>query len=708
MSGQDITENTPLILGLDTGGTYTDAALVDATSRQVVATAKSLTTREDLAIGVGKAMAAVLDVYEGQTGAKAAPLVRLTSLSTTLATNAVVEGVGGRVALILIGFDDGALSRAGLAEAADPAVTFFVNGGHRGDGTQQSPLDKARLSQLIEETKGQVSAFAVAGHFATRNPAHEEETARMLQEATGLPVTCSTELSNALGGPKRALTTLLNGRLISLIERLIGASQAEMDRLNLTCPLMVVKGDGSLVSADFARTRPVETVLSGPAASLAGAAFLAGETTALVSDIGGTTTDIALLHDGVPMLSSDGARVGGWQTMVEAAHIRTSGLGGDSEVQPVRRGRDNALSGKRVTLGPRRAIPLSLLAQDWPEIHKHLDAQLAAPVAQASDGRFLIAMMPEGVPDWLSRSEKTLAAKMIEAGRAPLADIAPTQVLLGAADRLVARGLVMLSAFTPTDAAHLAGQFDGFDGQAAEKGGLLMARQKNALGESLSNAKEADGNTAISAEAKAAALEIAQTVLEELSVQSGLRLMDAALAEEGHGEGVFSANPILSGLLRTSKGASNADRGGESQGLTQITARLDKPLIALGASAATHYPAIAKRLDAKLIVPENADVAGAVGAAAGSVRQRVMITITQPQDGVFRVHGPGMPSDFAELDNAISAARQMAREQAEARARAAGGQEIEVSLRESLNEVELGGGKTLFIDAQIQAEAVGR
>ena len=223
-----------------------------------------------------------------------------------------------------------------------------------------------------------------------------------------------------------------------------------------------------------------------------------------------------------------------------------------------------------------------------------------------------------------------------------------------------------------------------------------MARQKNALGESLSGTENSASD-----EARQAAVEIAQTVLEELSVQSGLRLMDAALAEEGHGEGIFSNNPILSGLLR------HKEASADSRNLTQISAKLDKPLIALGASAATHYPAIAKRLDAKLIVPDNADVAGAVGAAAGSVRQRVMITITQPQDGVFRVHGPGMPSDFAELDNAIASARQMAREQAEERAKAAGGQEIEVSLRETLNEVELGGGKTLFIDAQIQAEAVG-
>ena len=95
---------------------------------------------------------------------------------------------------------------------------------------------------------------------------------------------------------------------------------------------MVVKGDGTLLQADYARTRPVETVLSGPAASISGAAFLVGEEDFIVSDIGGTTTDIARLRGGVVQTSADGAIVGGWRTNVEAAHIRTFGLGGDSVV----------------------------------------------------------------------------------------------------------------------------------------------------------------------------------------------------------------------------------------------------------------------------------------------------------------------------------------------------------------------------------------
>ena len=138
-------------------------------------------------------------------------------------------------------------------------------------------------------------------------------TAReILRSVTGLPVTCSHELSSSLGGPRRALTAMLNARLINLLEKLVAATADQMKECALNCALMVVKGDGSLLEADFARSRPVETVLSGPAASQAGAAFLAGAKTALVSDIGGTTTDIAYLRDGAPALNGDGALINGF------------------------------------------------------------------------------------------------------------------------------------------------------------------------------------------------------------------------------------------------------------------------------------------------------------------------------------------------------------------------------------------------------------
>ncbi|MEK9745144.1 MAG: hydantoinase/oxoprolinase family protein, partial [Candidatus Puniceispirillum sp.] len=388
-----------LVIGLDTGGTYTDAALLDTDNGTILATAKALTTRDNLADGLGAAITALLDNFSG-----AAADIGLVTLSTTLATNAVVEGVGGRVGLFMIGFDRSALDRADLARAIGQDPVHFIDGGHNADGSAAKALDMTAVERLATDLKNEVSAFAIAGHFATRNPVHETATRDAVRRLTGLPVTCSHELSSSLGGPRRALTAVLNARLVNLLERLIAGTQAIVTGTGLCCPLMVVKGDGSLLEADFARNRPVETVLSGPAASLSGAAFLAGATSAIIADIGGTTTDIAILNQGAPRLKADGAHIGGWQTMVEAADIRTTGLGGDSEVQPIQRGRAGGL-----TLGPRRAVPLSLMAQSWPAIKTHLARQLDLAIPLGTDARFIFPLMPEGVPGWLSRSETRLA-----------------------------------------------------------------------------------------------------------------------------------------------------------------------------------------------------------------------------------------------------------------------------------------------------------
>ena len=661
-----------LIVGLDTGGTFTDAALVDTESGTLLAKAKSLTTRHDLAIGVGGAMAAVLSEWGGNPAD-----ISLVSLSTTLATNAVVEGVGGRVGLILIGFDEGALERADLAKALGTDPACFITGGHRNDGAQQAALDSDHLRAQATALQSDVSAFAVAGHFATRNPDHELAAKEILREMTGLPVTCSHELSSSLGGPRRALTAMLNARLINLLERLVAATEQKMQELSIGGDLMVVKGDGSLIHADFARSRPVETVLSGPAASQAGAAFLAGAKTALVSDIGGTTTDIAYLRDGVPGLNADGAYVGGWRTMVEAADIRTSGLGGDSEVTPLTRG-----LAKGLQLGPRRAIPLSLLARDWPEAITHLETQLNNPVPQATDGRFVMPLMPNGIPEWLSKAEQKFAAAALAAGPSPVAEIATSQVALGAIDRLISRGLLALSAFTPTDAAHVLGTFTAFEGQAARLGAQLLSRQKNGIGDAAAQDEA----------------EIAQATLDKLAENSALSLLDAALAQDGWAEGTASQNSFIKASLF---GENN------SQSLVASQTRLDVPLVALGASAATHYPAIAALLGAELIVPEHADVAGAVGAAAGSVRQRVMITVTQPSEGRFRVHLPEGPKDVNDQDEALQLAREAADMIARKRAEAAGAEEVALTQQETIKEVDLGDGNMMFIEAQIQSQAAG-
>jgi N-methylhydantoinase A/oxoprolinase/acetone carboxylase beta subunit len=292
-----------MLLGIDTGGTYTDAALYDEATRTVVAKAKSPTTHHELSIGICGAIDAVLALAE-----VAPERIELVSLSTTLATNALVEGKGRPVGAVIIGFDGDVLERAGLGEALGPDPAVILAGGHDPHGGAVAPLDTERLAVEVAAVASRVEAFAVTAQFSVRNPEHELAAAEVIREVTGKPVTLSHHLSARLNGPKRAVTAVLNARLISIIDGLVRTTeQALLDR-GVHAPLMVVRGDGSLVSAAFVRERPIETILSGPAASLVGAAHLTALDDAIISDIGGTTTDIAVLRDGIPAVSPEGAR----------------------------------------------------------------------------------------------------------------------------------------------------------------------------------------------------------------------------------------------------------------------------------------------------------------------------------------------------------------------------------------------------------------
>ncbi len=212
------------IIGIDTGGTYTDAAVIAADDHRVVSSAKALTTRGDLAIGVAEAMGGALQGLDAAGQAA----ISLVSVSTTLATNAVVEGHGGLVCVILIGFDRTMIARSGI-EAAFPGMPIIViAGGHDHNGDENRSLDEAALTAALVEHGAKVEAFAIAAQFAVRNPAHECRARDLVIASTGKPVTMSSELSTDLDAPRRALTAVLNARLISRITLLIDAVRRAM------------------------------------------------------------------------------------------------------------------------------------------------------------------------------------------------------------------------------------------------------------------------------------------------------------------------------------------------------------------------------------------------------------------------------------------------------------------------------------------------
>jgi N-methylhydantoinase A/oxoprolinase/acetone carboxylase beta subunit len=166
-------------IGIDTGGTYTDAVIVDPQSHEVIATAKSLTTRGKLEIGVSNALGAVMQAAKKRLNSNQIGLV---SLSTTLATNALVEGMGSSVAVVLIGFSDDMVKRSKLAEAIPSARIIRVEGGHNYDGSEICALDEADLKQKIIELKTTVDAFAVAANYSIRNHEHEHRAKRIVQQ----------------------------------------------------------------------------------------------------------------------------------------------------------------------------------------------------------------------------------------------------------------------------------------------------------------------------------------------------------------------------------------------------------------------------------------------------------------------------------------------------------------------------------------------
>ncbi len=659
---------TALCLGIDTGGTYTDAVLWSQ-ALGVVARAKALTSRHDLAIGIAGAVDAVL------APASAGPEeIRLVSMSTTLATNALVEGQGGRSCLVMVGFSDADLDRDGLRQALGSDPVLFIPGGHDVHGNA-NPLDLDALERALPEVAGGVASFAVCAYFAVRNPRHEVAVAELLRAGTGLPVTASHELSAKLGGPRRALTTLLNARLVSMIGRLIGATEGFLKLRNIRAPLMVVRGDGALISAAMAHRRPIETILSGPAASIVGARYLTGLDDAIVSDIGGTTTDIAVLQAGRPRLDPEGATVGGYRTMVEAVAMRTFGLGGDSEVGVADSGLAAAL-----TIGPRRLVPLSLAA------HLHdaavtaaLERQLGAPTLGRFDGRFA---MRTGLPDHLAAGLTTAEAKLYAA----LTDVPqPLERLLSSTSqaatlqRLVSRGLAHVSGFTPSDAAHVLGEQDNWSGEAARLGAALFARRRDGRGQFLAAGPEA----------------ISVRVLAAVARRSAEAVLETAFAEDG----LEQFRPVDHPLVRRALDG--------ACGVARLSISLDRPVIGLGASARLHYRTLGGIVGNDCLVPDGAGVANAIGAVVGQVRVAVEAVVTQPREGLFRISSAAGIADFQEEEAAIGAAEAILREQAAERARAAGADAIEIEIERDVTTATVEGQRS-FVEARIVASVTSR
>ena len=655
------------LIGVDTGGTYTDAAIIETRGHRVIATAKAITTKGDLAIGVSEAITrAVAQLPQGLRSQD----ISMVSVSTTLATNAVVEGHGSSVGVILIGFDAAMVERTGIAKAFPGMPVEVVAGGHDHNGDARSPLDEVALTAALQRMADKVDAFAVASTFAVRNAAHELAARELIVAQTGKPVTLSTELSSSLDAPRRALTAALNARLISRVSTLIDAVSRAMADLSIECPLMIVKGDGTLALAQTVATRPIETVLSGPAASLVGAHWLSGLKSFIMSDMGGTTTDLGILVDGRPRVAQEGAEVGGWRTMVRAIDVRTIGLGGDSEITLGANG--------RIEVGPQRIVPVSLLGHRYPEVLEMLAADLAdVDGANSLQGRFVL--LPFGAGSALTTSEvserEREVLQRVQERPLPLRKLAVSLAAQRAVMSLKRKGLVQVAGFTPSDAAHVLGLQANWSPEAARLAAQLGSRHRD-----------------MQFPTPERTAEFARVVWSETVRLTGRAILETALGFDLGGDRLAQAVCAGEGAI----------------GLTRISLMPSVPVVAVGGPVKVYYPEVARRLGCEMVFAEHCDVANAVGAATGVVAQTVTVRVDGDGTGIFLVHSTVGTTHFSQVSAALDAALSLARQAAFDAAVRMGAQdpEVKVGLRKTL--MPNATSDTGLLEAVITAEAIGR
>ena len=682
-----------IALGIDTGGTYTDAVLFDQINDKVLVTYKALTTHHDLSIGIDNAIKGVLaEVKKNEEQSISANDIAIVGLSTTLATNSIVEGHGSPICLILIGYDPDFIHAQKTESELVTDDIVYVQGGHNGEGDEKSPLDEAAVRDAILKRRNQVAAFAISGYFGVRNPSHELRAKALVEELTSdagrspLPSTCGHELTTKLNAIRRATTVALNASLISVLRELILTVRDTLDKYDIDAPLMVVKGDGSLVRSEFAVQRPIETILSGPAASVVGAWHLAGREDMWVVDVGGTTTDIAVLRDGQPRLNPKGAQVGQWQTMVEAVDVHTVGLGGDSYVRPYHGGNH---SRHQLSIGPHRVLPLCRLSTTSPEVVDQLEAQLKIkkPILLPFVGRFIVKR--RNPISTLPASDLHLVEKL-QNGPISLLSLALSKeyrlFLEERIERLIRQQLVLQAAFTPTDALHVLGRFQVWDHEAARLGADLLAAQ---LDMSSGELCELVTN------------EMSNRVSEELITKV---FHDEVRTPQWHNE------PIATAIVARALGLhQNTDLN------CQLTLR--RPVVAVGAPVKAYLPRTTAQLHTELIIPEQAGVANALGAVAGSVIQRA-IALVRPVDfgERYRLYLSGnlalqLPTnDFPDIESAVSQAHSVIPDQLKDLAHQAGAGQVEVKMHRSDSVVEVRDqiGQNVFLETELAYTAVGR
>ena len=607
-------------LGIDTGGTCTDAVIYDFDTGKVLSGAKAQTTKSNLEIGIENAIAALDQTLVKKIGRVA--------LSTTLATNACLENKGARAKLLMIGFYTDLMEKLRGAYASygltDPDRLVMVDAKVEGLYSHPYDPDWEMIRQKAPAWFADCDSVGIVQKHPRGNGGRFELTAqKILQEELSQPITISYDISNETDILKTCAGTMLNARLIPLLVEFIEAVHQILARRGLTAPVYIIRSDGTMMPEEMAKQYPVETILCGPAASTVGGNALAGHEDAMIVDMGGTTTDIAIVRDGLPVLARGGIRIGQWNTMVKGLYVETIGLGGDSAVR---------YNDKNMYLDTERVIPLSVLAASWDHVAECLEklAERKLYLMVPAYEFYVLQKDIAGVGGYSAYEHRicdALREKPLHV--LELAERMNKYPKLLGTERLEADGVVIRSGLTPTDMMILKGDFDLYDARAARAAiqslalntehapdeipdmvyEMVYRRLYDTLARVILQQQFARRKDSLSQE-------YLQEMLDCFYEQAVERLEREEKA--GSAETADTAEaPDPSGTAGTSPPLHIAE--------TALTTQF--PLIGVGAPIHIFLPRVAKLLGTQVNIPAHAGVANALGAVACRTAVHVQLTI---------------------------------------------------------------------------------
>ena len=631
-------------IGIDTGGTCTDAVIYDLHTKKVLASGKAQTTHHDLKVGILNALEQMPEDLLHRC--------EKIALSTTIATNACVEDKGGRGRLILIGPDRKVFEKThasyGIRNAED---VLLVECRLTSSLEKSEKPDWEKFREDIRTFLNGCDCAAVVQMFAAEfNGAYEKKAAELIREQYDIPVILGHDLFPDRNLYRRGAGALLNARLVPEVRRFMKAIEEAFSDRGLQIPMTIIKSDGSQMSGSYALMRPVETLLSGPAASVIGAKELADAEQAMIVDIGGTTTDVALIRNGIPDYSGDGIRIGPWKTFVKGLYVDTFGLGGDTAVHYSPTG--------RIILENYRVIPLCELAARYPFVLEKLQKLDSSERNHPYFiHEFLCAAKDIAENGDFSKEEKTLCRVLKER---PLsledaAEIIGKDVYSLNTKHLEETGAVLRAGLTPTDIMHIRGDFTAFCGEASLHAAHFVVRS--------SEARDLD--------------DLCDTVFDlvtERLYKNLARILLTAECQKIQDTPDAQLEAMIDHAFKTELARERDPEAGKDL-MLPVLFQTSAKIVAVGAPSHVFLPRVASMLHTETVIPPYASVANAVGAISGEFTAMTEVTVSPLRAGdteLLEVLTAGTREIFGEAEKAYAYAEKTGREETAARAREQG------------------------------------